>query len=377
MTETGEDILDVLEDEVVVEEKPQKKSESKKSIKYKPGVGCDIGTSNIVVTRQAEDGTFVTKFHRNMLYKLEANEESEDLLQRGAYLYVRVGDVYYIIGDDALKLVNAIGKGEVIRPMKDGILNPSLKESSELLFYIIKAIVGLPICEKESLRYSVPANPIDKPEVNNLFHSKVLETFFVKLGYVPKPTNEAMAIVYDTPPITVDGKEEIPLSGIAISFGGGMVNLALCYKGLELSSFSITKSGDEIDRNVAQVTGIVQSKVIKIKEKTLDLDKIDMSDRVQSALGIYYDEMLDRVVNYMSNEFIDRKNEIDGKIDVVIAGGTSCPNGFNERLKKYIDKFNFPFDINNIRSAIEKFYAVSHGCCIRARADWEKTNKVH
>ena len=100
-----------------------------------------------------------------------------------------------------------------------------------------------------------------------------------------------------------------------------------------------------------------------------------MSDRVQAALSIYYDEILDRVVHYISREFINRKNEIDGKVDVVIAGGTSCPNGFNERLEKAIKESDFPFAINNIRSASEKFHAVSQGCCIRARADWEKLNK--
>ena len=173
-----------------------KNVKEEKGLKFKPGVGVDVGTSNIVVARQTEDGTFVNRFHRNMLYPLAISDESADLIDRSDYLFVKVKDKYYIVGEDALKLVNAIGKGEVVRPMKDGILNPSLKESSELLFYIIKAVVGDPIVENEHLRFSIPANPIDR-DLDNLFHKMVLNSFFSKMGYESKSVNEAMCIAYD------------------------------------------------------------------------------------------------------------------------------------------------------------------------------------
>lgn len=215
----------------------------------KPGVGVDVGTSNIVVCRQAADGSFVSKTHRDMLYPLTASDESADLLKRSDYQYVESDGIFYIIGEDALKLVNAIGKGEVVRPMKDGILNPALKASSELLFHIIKACVGSPIIENEPLRFSIPANPVDQ-DLDNLFHEKVLSTFFKRLGYNAKPVNEAMAICYDCAPVMkpADAKEkDAPLSGICCSCGGGMWNLALAYKGLSLVEFSCTKSGDYLD----------------------------------------------------------------------------------------------------------------------------------
>ena len=53
-------------------------SEEKKEVKFKPGVGIDIGTSFIVSVRQKEDGTFVNKFHRNCLFPLDITEESTD-----------------------------------------------------------------------------------------------------------------------------------------------------------------------------------------------------------------------------------------------------------------------------------------------------------
>ena len=223
-------------EEVDVKDVENVKKES--DVKFKPGVGVDVGTSNIVVARQTEDGTFVNRFHRDMLYPLDVSDESADLLDRSDYLFVKVNNKYYIVGEDALKLVNAIGKGEVVRPMQDGILNPSLKESSDLLFYIIKAVVGDPIIENEPLRFSIPVNPIDQ-DLDNLFHKMVLNSFFVKMGYEAKAVNEAMCIGYDTNPIMKSDEGDIPLSGICCSCGGGMWNLSLAYKGLSLVEFSL------------------------------------------------------------------------------------------------------------------------------------------
>ena len=354
--------------------KEMENSQSKEQVKFKPGVGVDVGTSNIVVARQTEDGTFVNRFHRDMLYPMDVSDESADLLDRSDYLFVKVKDKYYIVGEDALKLVNAIGKGEVVRPMQDGILNPSLKESSELLFYIIKAVVGDPIIENEPLRFSIPANPIDQ-NLDNLFHKMVLNSFFEKMGYDSKHVNEAMCIGYDTNPIMKTDDGEAPLSGICCSCGGGMVNIALMYKGLELNSFSITKSGDEIDERVSQVTGMAKSKVIKIKEKKIDLSNVDMSDRVQSAISIYYDEMISRVIYLISKTFIEKASEMDGEVEVVVAGGTSMAPGFCDRFSRELKSSDIPFDVYRVRQADSPFYSVSQGACIRAQADYAKQQK--
>ena len=206
----SDDILDIEDVEVAKEAPKQEVKE------YKPGVGVDVGTSNIVVARQKEDGTFVNRFHRDMLYPLDVSEEAIDLLDRSDYLYVKVGRKYYIVGEDALRLVNAIGRGEVVRPMQDGILNPNLKESSELLFYIIKAVVGDPIVENEPLRFSVPANPVDR-DLDNKFHEMVLKSFFTQMGYDAKPVNEAMCVAYDCAPVAKTDEGDMPLTGIGIS----------------------------------------------------------------------------------------------------------------------------------------------------------------
>lgn len=342
---------------------------------FKPGVGVDVGTSNVVVTRQTESGTFVNKFHRDMLFQLEASDESEDLLKRGDYLCVKTKDKYYIVGEDALKLANAIGRSEdIVRPMSNGILNPSLSTSSELLFFILKALCGDPLFEKENLRFSIPANPINK-NLDNRFHQMVLNNFFNKLGYDAKPVHEGLALAYDCNPIVKDGDEEIPLSGVAMSFGGGMINCSCLYKGLELDSFSITSSGDAIDDSASQVTGLPLANIIKIKENKLDLNNIDMSDRVQAALSVYYDEMIERVVKSVDKRFRDKKSEMEGKIEIVVGGGTSICNGFIQRLEEGFKKFPTPFEILRVKHSPTPFYSVSQGTCIRAQADYAKTKK--
>jgi len=360
-----------MTEEVKKEEIVEKKGESK----FKPSVGVDVGTSTIVVSRQKEDGTFVNRYHRNMLYPLAVSDESSDLLDRSDYLYVKVDNKYYVVGEDALRLVNAIGQGEVVRPMKDGILNPSLKDSSELLFYIIKAVVGEPVIENEPLRFSIPANPVDA-DLDNLFHKMVLEDFFKRIGYDPKPVNEAMCICYDCNPVmTDDDGKKIPLTGISCSAGGGMWNIALSFKGLSLVEFSCTKSGDNLDEQVAKVTGISKNKVIKIKEKKLDLDNLDSEDRVQTALSIYYDEMMSRMVHHITEKFKDKKSEMDGEVEIVVAGGTSMAPGFCARFAKVAKASDLPFNVTSIRHSTTPFYSVAQGACIRAQADYSKNKK--
>ena len=348
----------------------------KKEIKFKPGVGVDIGTSNLVVSRQTEDGTFVNKFHRNMLFPLDITDESADLIERSGYFFVKTDKSYYIIGEDALSLINAIGdsKSKIIRPMENGLLNANLQKSSDLLFVIIKAIVGDPIIPNENLRFTVPANSVDKDN-DNLFHQMILSNFFTKLGFNAKPVNESATICYDCCPIMKLDGQEIPLTGICISMGGGMWNIGLFYKGLSLVEFSCTRSGDFLDQQVEKVSGVPSSKVIKIKEKKLDLDNVDMQDPVQSALSIYYDEMIGRMVHHIVNKFKDKSSELEGEIEIVVAGGSSLAKGFIKRFEAIIQKSDMPFRIYRVRHSLTPFFSVSQGACIRALADQMKATK--
>jgi len=141
---------------------------------------------------------------------------------------------------------------------------------------------------------------------------------------------------------------------------------------LSIVEFSCTKSGDYLDEQVATMTGTKKSKVIKVKEKKLDLGNVDMSDRIQAALSVYYDEMVERMVHHIGTQFRDQNSEIDGEIEIVVAGGTSMAPGFCGRLEQAIKANDFPFEVYRIRHSETPFYSVSQGACIRAQADQNK-----
>jgi hypothetical protein len=341
-------------------------------VKYLPGVGLDVGTANIVVSRQSEDGNFVNTTCRNMLFELPVSDESADLLERGGYLYAKCDDKYFVIGKDALALVNALGTGEVVRPMKDGLLNPELKQSQELLFNIIGALVGGPRCEREPIRFSVPANPVDAPEKNNVFHQMIIQSFLASKGYEAVPLNEGLGVVYDCNPVMRDGERNVDLTGFGISMGGGMFNVAGAYKGLSICEFSVTKSGDYIDQQASTVTGVPLSKVTKAKETRLDLGKVDFSDRVLAALSIYYDETISRAIENIKAELAKSDRDFEGPCEVVLAGGTALIPGVAARFEEKLNKESLPFDVFGVRLSDNPFYSVAQGMCLRARSDWFK-----
>lgn len=354
------------------------KGEQKKLL---PGVGVDVGTANIVVTRMGEDGTFSVRHHRNMLFEIEESDESLDLIQRGDFLYAKSDGRYYIVGDDALKLANMVEGGEVIRPMKDGMLNPGLRRSRDLLFHIIKATIGEPVVEGERLRFSVPANPLDVGESTNLFHQEVLGSFFGTSGYVPRPINEALANLHsEAPKIEVEGEPAIPLSGYSVSFGAGMVNSCFAMRGKSVIEFSSTKCGDYIDKQAAMVTGEPVGKVMRIKEKSLDLSKMDASDPkvkdVIDALGVYYDEMIGRVVKAMGRELAKGRREFPGAVEVVVCGGSAMIPGFIDRMRLVVGRTDLPFKVKDIRMSKNPFFSVSQGCCLAAQADQKRTKEA-
>jgi len=343
--------------------------DSKKII---PGVGLDVGTANIVVSRKCEDGSFLNKTCRNMLFELPASDESADLLERGDYLYAKCDGKYFVIGKDALSLVNALGQGEVVRPMKDGLLNPELKQSQELLFQIIRTLIGNPICENEPVRFSVPANPVDDPEKNNIFHQMMIQAFLNSMGYAAEPLNEAMGVVYDCNPVMDDDGTRSALTGFGISMGGGMFNVAGAYKGISVCEFSVTKSGDYIDRQAANVTSTPVSKVTKIKENDLDLNNVDFSNRVLAALSIYYDETIKRAITNIRSELAKTDRDFEGPCEIVLAGGTAMIKGTADRFKAALARESLPFKVLEVRMSKNPFFSVAQGMCMRARVDYEK-----
>jgi activator of 2-hydroxyglutaryl-CoA dehydratase len=76
--------------------------------------------------------------------------------------------------------------------------------------------------------------------------------------------------------------------------------------------------------------------------------------------------MIENVVKGIVDGF--KQNESKAKsnkpMPIVIAGGTSMPNGFVEMFKKCIDVLKVPFEIGNVYRAEEPLYAIASGCLL-------------
>lgn len=347
-------------------------------------VGVDLGTMFIVSARDAGNGTVNYTSSRNCYRELPYVEEFEDQLKAHKSQYIRDGDKLYVLGDQAYvqagmsELAADLKGGSILcRPMKDGILNPDSPKTSlsvlrALMQGCIESTAG-PARPNEILYFSVPANPADST-LNNTFHAKMAERFLIGLGFDARPLSEALAVLYSENAKMHTPEGDVSFTGIAISFGAGMVNFCLAERGNPIDEFSLCRSGDWLDAQVARMTGQPTTKAMRVKEKKLNFNNIDESDEnadILMAYDIYYDDLINYVFTNFSKRFKGNRGSIEHPIDIVVSGGTACPTGFDKKIRKIIAKLDFPFEIHEVRLAgggdkKRMLEATARGCHVRA-----------
>jgi hypothetical protein len=224
---------------------------------------------------------------------------------------------------------------------------------------IIEKLLGKPAYEGEVVFYTSPGNPVDGKK-NILYHQKILEAVLRKLGYTPKVINEALCCVYAE-------MQKDQFSGMGISCGAGMVNVALSHLGVGLASFSVQRGGDWIDHNVSEATGQTKDKVTAQKEKDFRLDNRTNLNAIQAALAIYYDNLITYATMHIENE-LRRVNVDEGlRVPVVITGGTSSPPGYVEAFEKALRSKALPFEITEVRRSRNNLFTISLGALVGAR----------
>jgi hypothetical protein len=326
------------------------------------GVGLDCGTMNLVSARRTAQG-IQTKRMRDVFIDLPAT--AKKMLKLSSTSFVDHGDEVLILGDAALETANVFGK-EPRRPLSGGIISPSEMDSLEVLGLMIKSILGDPRTPGEACYFSVPADPIDRPEKDIIYHRGVFERIVTECGYKAYPGNEAMGIIYSE--TAAEG-----FSGVALSWGAGMVNCALSIGTIEGLSFSVAKSGDWIDAGAAGAVGQTKARICALKERGFDL--MNPVGREQEALAFYYKS----AINYALDKIEERFKEIQNKfslakeIPLIISGGTSMAGGFMEFFNKLFEerRKKFPVRISEIRQAKEPLNAVAYGLLIQAIQEHE------
>jgi hypothetical protein len=189
----------------------------------------------------------------------------------------------------------------------------------------------------------------------------VLKSFLTSFGYSVEPINEAFAIIWSEL-----GEEDY--SGMALSFGAGSCNVALSMYGISDSNqqFCLARSGDWVDQNAATATGLKISKMTVIKEAGIDL--LNPKSREETAIKIYYENLISYVCKAIENRFNNIKAipSFDKPITVIVSGGTSKPTNFDILFEQELKSKNFPFQIKEVKRAKDPLNAVAKGCLLNA-----------
>ena len=323
--------------------------------------GLDVGTMNIISSRPEGDGTTFVQ-QRNSFVEIEYSDMAEQMLSRSEVLHIRKDDKVYVVGDDALNFANIFNK-ETRRPMEQGILSSEEASAIPMIKLITEQVVGEPEAPGEKIFFSSPADPIDS-DLSTLYHQKTLESMLSDTGFDPEPINEGMAVIYSE-------LSDNNFSGLGVSFGAGMTNICLAYYAVPVMKFSIARGGDWIDRQAAQATGTPVDKVTSIKEDDFALDFTTDVGGVEGALSIYYENLLDYVIEMISQEVDEEDVEEGLDVPVVVTGGTSSPEGFEELFAQHLEDVDIPFSISDVQSVDDPLYSVARGALVAARSEEE------
>jgi len=330
----------------------------------KKGKGVDIGTM-FVKCAQTEGEEIVFRSQRNAFFEVEHTGITKEVFDGHKVKYVIKEDKLYVVGDDALRFANMFNK-EVRRPLSRGVISPAEKEALPMVELLIKSVVGEPLQRGEIVYFSVPGSPLDA-EFDIIYHTKTIEGFLKTLGYTPKPINEGHAVVLSE----LSGED---FTGIGISLGAGMINVCLSFMSVPIVKFSLIQAGDWIDQQVATAVNEAASRVSEIKESSLDLSKEEGVDKIERALSIYYNHLIEYVIENTRQEFtkVVGTPRITKPMSITLSGGTSLPKGFSQRFKQILDRLKMPFPVGEVRMASQPLRSVAKGALVAAIADESK-----
>jgi len=328
------------------------------------GRGLDVGTSFIhSAEKNGEEVTFKTQ--RDAFFDLENNGFTKKMLKESKINFVEKADKLYVLGDEAIQFANIFNR-EVRRPLSKGVVSPQEKEALPVVELLIKSVLGKPKEEGETLYYSFPATPLDA-DFLVVYHKEILGRYLKSLGFTPKGIEEGLAVV-------LSELAEENFTGIGLSFGGGMTNMCLAFMASPVVSFSVARAGDWIDQQVGAAIDVTAARVSALKEGKLDLSKEEGLTKVEEALSIYYNHLIEYVLTNFKKELRRMRSipDFTKPVPVVLSGGTALPKGFLQRFEKKLSEIHFPIDIGEVKMATQPLYTVAKGALIAAMAGEEQ-----
>ncbi|MCC7175382.1 MAG: hypothetical protein IT159_09310 [Bryobacterales bacterium] len=322
-------------------------------------IGLDPGTSRIVVARRVE-GEYQCQSHLNAFVAVPLTQMAARTLKKEGVLHMEQGAELLVYGNESERFADLFHL-EARRPMRGGVLNPGEPEGIPLIRRILEAL-GAGGDEPRRVCFSVPASPLGE-ESTVTFHEAALKELLAELGHEARAINEGLAVIYSE-------LEDSNYTGIGISFGGGLCNVCLAYLSAPLLSFSISKAGDFIDSSAAAVTNELATRVRIVKESSFGFNG-HFAEKIQQALGIYYMDMIQAVVDGLHNAFSNALNvpKLGRAIPIVLSGGSALASGFRERFEKALADRPLPIPISEVRLAAEPLSATAKGALVAALAE--------
>ena len=325
-------------------------------------VGLDVGTMNLVCASINLTGKVDISTLRNVFLTVDKTDLGEMDLSKISH--ARIDDSVFILANDAYNFANIFGY-LINRSMQKGMISPEDINSADVLAIMIRELIGIEDGgQPGKCVFSVPGDPLNTGS-NVLYHQNIIARIISEIGFTPEPLNEAVAIVYAE-------CADTDFSGISISFGAGLTNVAVVYKSIPVLEFALNRGGDWIDDNVALAVGAIPNRVVAIKEKDFDINRFDTGRKkerkVREALGYYYTNLIHFVVKSTVRE-LDRRDLDLGfpdSIPLIISGGTSLAGGFLDLVREQVQKEEWPLALSTVRYASDPLSCVAQGCLIKS-----------
>lgn len=323
-------------------------------------IGLDVGTSKVVLAR-GDSKHADTDAQLNAFLALPYTSLAQNTLQQNGVPFYREGEELIVYGTPSEKFAHMFN-AESRRPMAKGILNSREPAAAHVLEAILSTLVPAAKQSGEVLAFSVPAASAETG-ADITYHEETLKRYLRGRGYTPLAVNEGLAVV-----LAELANESF--TGIGISCGGGMCNVAISYLSIPSLAFSIAQGGDFIDSAVGSVVHESATRVKAIKEDDLDLTRTT-DDKIRKALHIYYDKLIETLVDEL-NRAVARSQKLprtEKPLPIVLAGGTAMPKGFRDRFEQTLRRRQLPFEVGDVRLASDPLTATARGTLVAALAE--------
>jgi hypothetical protein len=332
-------------------------SEEVNTVNTQP-IGLDVGTSRIVVARSAGK-KYQYEAQLNAFFTLPYSRLTEKLLQGDNAFHDVERNEIVVAGNDAEKLAEVF-HAETRRPMKEGVLNPQEPHAVDVVRRLIEKLVGKASAAGQKLFFSVPA-PVSGGQGGIRHHQESIRQILTELGYEATPIEEGLAVVFGE-------LSNANFSGIGISCGSGLCNICLAVLSVPVISFSIPRAGDFIDAQAALVTGDLANRTRVQKEQAAFRLHGMNGDRVNNALSVYYDEVIENLVKSLKENISSAQKlpKLTQAIPLVLAGGTVIPEGFQDRFRIALQSNELPVKLSEVRISTEPLNATARGALMAA-----------